>query len=288
MKTLAVILLFLFTFDSFAQTNTDLQKLVETEIGFARAAETKGTKAAFLEFIADDSIVFQPAETNGKLFWKEKIASPALLIWKPSVADISSDGNLGYTTGGWESRPNGKESKATTFGQYATVWRKESDGKFKAVLDIGVSFDKSVIKPNWSAVKDAGIGEKSPKSQVDLGMLTDIYSKKLLSSGYFNHLAADAIVLREKRQPFHGKKQAFVELEKMDKDFPPDGFLNLTAKTSKNYGNLMYSWGVYQLTLKDNSIQKWNFAQVWKFRENRWQIVLDVFTPIPPSKNNGL
>jgi hypothetical protein len=50
----------------------------------------------------------------------------------------------------------------------------------------------------------------------------------------------------------------------------------------------MYSWGVYQLTLKDNSIQKWNFAQVWKFRENRWQIVLDVFTPIPPSKNNGL
>ncbi|MES2627460.1 MAG: DUF6252 family protein, partial [Bacteroidota bacterium] len=48
------------------------------------------------------------------------------------------------------------------------------DGTFKNVLDIGVSFDKSVIKSNWNAVKDAGIGEKSPKSLVNLGMLTDI------------------------------------------------------------------------------------------------------------------
>jgi ketosteroid isomerase-like protein len=281
MKTLAAALVFLFCVNSFAQTKNDLQKLVETEIAFAKTAELKGTKAAFLEFLADDAIVFQPAETNGKLFWQEIAASPAVLVWKPSVADVSSDGNLGYTTGGWESRPGGRNSKSTAFGQYATIWRKEPDGKFKAVLDIGVSFDKSVLKSNWSAVRDAGAGEKSPKSQVDLGMLTDIYSKKLLSSGYFNHLADDAIVLREKRQPFYGKKQAFVELERLDKDFPPDGFLNLTAKTSKNYGNLMYSWGVYQLTLKDSSIAKWNFVQVWKFRENRWQIILDVFTPIP-------
>lgn len=283
MKMLAVILLFLFTFNSFAQTRMDLQKLVETEIAFAKTAEAKGTKAAFLEFRADDAIVFNPVETNGKAFWQNRPESKALLTWRPSAADISSDGNLGYTTGGWEMRPSGKNGKAATFGQYATVWRKEPDGKFKAVLDIGVSFDKSASKSEWSAVKDAGTGEKSPKTMVDLGMLTDIYSKKLLSSGYFNHLADDAIVLREKRQPFYGKKQAFVELERMDKEFPPDGFLNLTAKTSKNYGNLMYSWGVYRLTLKDNSVQKWNFAQVWKFRENRWQIVLDVLTPIPSS-----
>lgn len=284
MKTLAALLAFLFCVNAFAQTQTDLQKLVATEMAFAKTAELKGTKSAFLEFLADDGIIFVPAETSGKSFWKDRSESPAILSWSPTWADVSSDGNLGYTTGGWESRPRGKTGKATTFGQYASVWRKEPDGGFKAVLDIGVSFDKPALKTVWKAPKDAAAGEKSVKTQVDLGMLTDIYSKKLLSSGYFNHLAEDVIVLRDKRQPFVGKKQAFVEIEKLDRELPPDGFLNLSAKTSKNYGNLMYSWGVYQLTLKDKSIAKWNFAQVWKFRDNRWQIVLDVFTRIPAER----
>jgi ketosteroid isomerase-like protein len=284
MKMLAALLTFLFCVSAFAQTKIDLQKLVETEMAFARAAEAKGTKAAFLEFLADDAVIFVPAETNGKFFWKNNAESPALLAWSPVWADVSSDGNLGYTTGGWESRPKGKADQPAAFGQYASVWRREPGGNFKAVLDIGVSFDKAAAKTVWKAPNDAGAGEKTVKTQVDLGTLTDIYSKKLLSSGYFNYLADDAIVLRDKHQPFVGKKQAFVALEGLDRELPPDGFLNLTAKTSKNYGNLMYSWGVYQLTMKDNSVRKWNFAQVWKFREGRWQIVLDVFTAIPAEK----
>jgi hypothetical protein len=137
-----------------------------------------------------------------------------------------------------------------------------------------------VLQKEWSAPKDAGTGEKAPKTQVDLNVLTDIFSKKQLSSGYFDRLAEDVIVLREKHQPFIGKKEAFIGLEKLDKEFPPDGFLNLTAKTSKNYGNLMYAWGVYQLTLKDKTIKKWNFMQIWKYREGKWQIVVDVLSPL--------
>jgi len=279
-KNLLLLMMFLLSVNAFAQTKTDLQKLVETEIAFAAAAEAKGTKQAFLEFQADDGIVFNPTATNGRLFWTNAKESPALLAWKPSRADISSTGNLGYTTGGWELRPKGKTDKPAAFGQYATIWQKQADGKFKAVLDIGVSFDKSAIKPVWDAPKDAGAGEKSPKTKIDLGTLTDIFSKKNLSSGYFNHLAEDAIVLRDNHLPFYGKKQSFVELEKLDKDFPPDGFLNFNASISPNYGNMMYAWGVYQLKQKDNSVKQWNFMQMWKFRENRWQIVLDVLSPV--------
>src|SRR5689334_7511762 len=82
----------------------DLRKLVDTEQAFARAAAEKGTRAAFLEFLADDGIVFNPTEANGKLVWKARPESPALLAWNPAWADISSDGKLGYTTGGWEFR----------------------------------------------------------------------------------------------------------------------------------------------------------------------------------------
>lgn len=282
MKTLSIFFMaFLFSVNSFTQTKTELRKLVETEIAFADAAESKGTKAAFLEYLSDEAIIFRPSETNGKTFWKTQPESSALLAWRPSWADVSSDGNLGYTTGGWEFYPKGKSDKPAGFGQYATIWQKIADGSFKAVLDIGISFDKSVLKNTWSAPKDAGVGEKSVKSQVDLGTITDIFSKRQLASGYFNYLADDAIVLRDNRQPFVGQKQAFIELERLDKEFPPDGFLNLTAKTSKIYGNLMYAWGIYQLTLKDKSVKKWNFVQIWKYRGGKWQIVLDVLTQIP-------
>jgi hypothetical protein len=85
------------TKNSVQRPDTPLQKLVETEQAFARFAEEKGTKAAFLEYLADEGIVFQPTETNGKLFWKNRPDSPAWLNWSPVWADLSSDGNLGYT-----------------------------------------------------------------------------------------------------------------------------------------------------------------------------------------------
>jgi ketosteroid isomerase-like protein len=274
------LLAILFCVNAFGQVKTDLQKLVETEIAFAKTSELKGTKAAFLEFLADDGIVFNPTETNGKTFWKNRPESPALLSWKPSWADISSDGNLGYTTGGWELRPKGKTDKPAAFGQYATIWKRQPDGTFKAVIDLGISFDKTAVRSSWNAPKDAGSGEKTPKTKIDLGTLTDIFSKKQLASGYFNYLAEDAVVLRDDHQPFYGKKQAFIELEKLDKNFPPDGFLNFNSNVSNSFGNMMYAWGVYQLTQKDNSVKRWNFMQVWKFRDGKWQIVLDVLSAV--------
>ena len=280
MKKLVLILLtFLFSVNSFAQTKNELQKLVETEMAFAKMAEEKGIKNAFPEFLDDKRIIFVTPETNEKLFSQNNSESPSRLLWKLSRADVSSDGNLGYTTGGWELGQTGKINNSTIFGQYATVWQKR-DEVYKIVLEVGVPFDKSAIKPVWDSPKDAGTGEKSPKKKIDLGTLTDIFSKKQLSSGYFNYLADDVIVLRENYQPFYGKKQAFVELEKLDKEFPPDGFLTFNGNISPNYGNMIYAWGVYSLKLKDNSVKKWNFMQIWKFRENRWQIVLDVFSPV--------
>src|SRR5215210_4448509 len=107
----ALLSMFLFSVIVSAQTKTDLQKLVETEIAFAVTAEAKGTKAAFLEFLSDEAVIFRPSEINGKSFWKSQPESSALLVWKPSWADVSSDGKLGYTTGGWEFLPKGKTDK---------------------------------------------------------------------------------------------------------------------------------------------------------------------------------
>jgi ketosteroid isomerase-like protein len=289
-----VLFLFMFVGGVFGQSKTDLQKLVETEIAFAKAAETKGTRAAFLEFLADDAVVFRPGARNGKEFWQAQPESGALLAWSPAWADVSSDGNLGYTTGGWELRPKGKSDAPNAFGEYVTIWLRQPDGNFKAVLDIGISHGKPASKTavkgstaksaapsaTWKSPVDAGAGETKIESRITLNTLTDIFSKRQMSDALFRYLANDAIVLREGRMPFINKTPAFLELEKVDKDFPPDSYLNFDGNISQRYGNMMYSYGTYKLTHKDKSVSNWNFLQIWKFRENRWQIVLDIFAPL--------
>ncbi|HEY8560081.1 MAG TPA: hypothetical protein VIL74_06870 [Pyrinomonadaceae bacterium] len=269
-----------------AALKNDLRKLVETEQAFARAAAEKGTRAAFLEFLADDGIVFAPTEANGKLVWKARPESPALLAWNPAWADISSDGKLGYTTGGWEFRPNGKTDQPNGFGEYVTLWQKQSNGKYRAVLDIGISHPASTLSTApWQSPADAETGARDLKSGVNLSTLTDIFSNKSVANGYFNYLAEDCIVLRDGHAPFTGRRNAFLGLEKLDKEFPASSFLDFTGNTSQVSGNLMYIWGVYQLKAKDDSVKKWNFLQIWKNRAGKWEIVLDLFNRIPEKKS---
>lgn len=268
-----------------APVGNELQKLVETELQFARTAAEKGTRSAFLEFLADDGVIFSPTEMNGKLVWKGRPESPALLSWNPAWADISADGKFGYTTGGWEFRPKGKTDKPSGFGEYVTLWQKQPDGTFKAVLDIGIRHpSSSLTNAAWKSPSDAGSGAKTVKAGVSNAMLNDIFSNRSMANGYFNYLADDCVVLREGQMPLYGKQNAFFALEKLDKEFPDSAFLNFSASLSKIYGNLMYASGEYKLNYKDGSVKRWNFVQIWKNRGGRWLIALDIFNPIPEKK----
>src|SRR5580765_4688792 len=120
--------------------------LVAMERAFAKAAATKGTRDAFIEFLADDGIIFQPGPVNGKKFWSERQPRSGVLSWEPVFADVSRAGDLGYTTGPWEFRPNGPDDKPVAFGQYFTIWKKQADSSWKFVLDRGVSSETPIEK----------------------------------------------------------------------------------------------------------------------------------------------
>lgn len=258
----------------------DLRSLIATEKAFASTAAEKGTKSAFLSYLADDGIIFNPTEVNGKLSWKNRPESPALLAWNPVWADVSSDGKLGYTTGGWEYRPKGKTDKPSAFGEYVTIWQRQADGEFRAVLDIGISHPTNNLSSGaCNSPFDANLG-KSDGEGIDNAVFTDIFSNKSIANGYFNYLADDVVLLRDGKLPFKGKKAAFLGLESLEGAFPNSSFLKFNVNTSKVFGNMMYSWGVYSLTHKDKTVSRWNFVQVWKKRSGRWQIVLDIFNKI--------
>lgn len=265
----------------------NVKRLVATEMSFARTAALRGTKAAFLTFLDDNGVVFNPTEVNGKLSWKRRPESPALLSWHPAWADLSSDGSLGYTTGGWEYRPKGKTDKPAAFGEYLTIWKRQPAGLYRAVLDIGIEHPTSTYSTApWKSPADAGAGTKG-RGEVDKDTLQDIFSNRSVANGYFNYLADDVVLLRDGRMPFHGRKEAFLGLESMEKEFPNSSFLRFNSNVSAVYGNMMYFWGVYSLTHKDESVSRWNFVQIWKYRDAKWQIVADLFTAIPDEKKRN-
>jgi ketosteroid isomerase-like protein len=60
------------------------------------------------------------------------------LTWTPVHADIAASGDLGYTYGTFEFRAKDKDGKPVSdLGKYVTIWKKQPDGAWKVVLDMG-------------------------------------------------------------------------------------------------------------------------------------------------------
>jgi ketosteroid isomerase-like protein len=118
-------------------------KLMQTDAEFSRAAQTRGVGEAFAAYAAENATMMPVGESPAvgraairKEF--EGLPAEATLTWKPFAADVAGSGDLGYTLGDYEYRAPGPDGKmATHYGKYCTVWKKQADGRWKWVADIG-------------------------------------------------------------------------------------------------------------------------------------------------------
>ncbi|MBK9757037.1 MAG: DUF4440 domain-containing protein [Nannocystis sp.] len=107
--------------------------VVKAERAFSERSLERGMKAAFLDNLAVDAVVFGPGPTPGRAYYEAQRDVGARLSWTPSYAEVSRGGDLGYTTGLYtQARADG-----TDFGHYVSVWRKQADGRWKVVADGG-------------------------------------------------------------------------------------------------------------------------------------------------------
>lgn len=269
------VILLLLTLNVFAQT--DLTKLVETEKTFAQTALEKGTKTAFLEFLADDGVLFHPDRVNGKESWKNRPDSPALLVWTPEFADISANGVIGYTTGPWEFRPNGKNDSPTAFGHFVSVWQRQQNGNYKVVLDIGISHEKVSLANDWKPSTQTPNSDEKKSSAADISAyFFELADSAGFEKAYKTYLADDVRLYREGKLPISGKKNALDEIKK---------FKNKIKFNKRSMfigaGNLGYLSNSYTVLDKSGKeLEKGNFLQIWRLRKGKWEIVLDLFSPI--------
>ena len=117
--------------------------LMKTDADFSDVAQRRGIGEAFAAYAAENATMMPMGENPAvgraairKEF--EGMSAEARLVWKPFAADVSRSGDLGYTLGTYEYRAPGPDGKtATHYGKYCTVWKKQPDGSWKWVADIG-------------------------------------------------------------------------------------------------------------------------------------------------------
>jgi ketosteroid isomerase-like protein len=93
----------------------------------------------FMGFIGDDAYM---CDLSGKWMhgkdaikadWTKALADPTFkLSWTIDSAEVSKAGDLGYTRGTFQGSQGGNAFS----GGYATVWKKDKDGKWRAAVDI--------------------------------------------------------------------------------------------------------------------------------------------------------
>lgn len=117
-------------------------ELVMTDRAFCAAAAAD-TAQAFYDFMVDDA-VWLPTGSEpvlGREAVRDTLRqSPgARLVWEPQAADVARSGELGYTWGLYQVQdigPDGRQ-RVLSRGKYTTIWRRQRDGSWRAVLDIG-------------------------------------------------------------------------------------------------------------------------------------------------------
>jgi ketosteroid isomerase-like protein len=123
--------------------NVDIEKvkkeLMNADLEFSKLSVDKGKNLAFSEYIHPDGVLLRsngmPLKGKATLDSMQQLSPDTgyTLKWKPLYVDASQSGEIGYTYGIWQM----STKDTSMMGTYATVWKKDSNGRWKFILDTG-------------------------------------------------------------------------------------------------------------------------------------------------------
>ena len=277
-----VVIAIVMCFAGQVSAQSPLQEMVKTEQAFSKMAEEKNTRDAFLAFIADDGLLFRPGAVNGKKWLLEHPSSPPpdkkpLLAWQPSFAGMSASGDMGFTTGPWEFKADVKDEKPSGYGHFVTVWKKQADGTWKFVVDLGISHPQSGGPQTlWQpAESDKKTSFTAVDTTRELQALLDRDGK--YATDRFPFFAAREIRLyRPGNLPYIGGQAASDALAKTKGHIAWQPIGGDVARA----GDLGYTRGTYEITDDTKKVtEKGSYLRIWRKVDGAWRIVMDVANP---------
>ena len=261
-----------------------LTQMVEAERAFAARALVVGWKAAFLEYFADGAIGFDSG--NVGLARDQVGANPDppkdhRLIWEPRYGDVAASGEIGYLTGPVRSilpsRDNGRPRHST----YTSIWKRERNGNFKVVIDVGVNtpsavpfaagFTRAVSANRFTGDYD----DTTPPLSAADGVLNSAL-RTGQAAAYRGRLAPGARFNRQNTLPIVGERNVTPWLASQPAYAAADSRYAEAARS----GDLGYTWGTYAIGPRQKPTQQGFYVRIWERERNgQWKIAMDVLQP---------
>jgi ketosteroid isomerase-like protein len=267
-------------------------ELVNTERAFAKLAVERGVRDSFITYFADDGVGFSPQPYKVKETLSQSPAPATrpttVLNWAPIYGDIAQAGDLGWNTGPFVVEDISPEKKPTRHGMFFSVWKKQSDGNWRVVVDLGGATPAAVAPLNAPFRAARRMSSKRPAASVNVeeevaGLLKlerELFATAKASSlgqAYKKWLSDDARVHRPNAMPTVGKDalQAWLAQQTMTLSGEP-----IKADVARS-GDLGYAYGSYELG--GAKPERGYYARVWKRdAKGQWRIVMDVVNAAPP------
>lgn len=122
-------------------------ELMEVDRAFANSMAEGGLDAWVGHFAPEGAMISGQGEITGEPYIRAAMApifsdSTVVFTWSPDRARVAESGELGYTIGDYRiSRRDSTGQLAETLdrGKYVSIWRRQPDGTWKVVADIGSS-----------------------------------------------------------------------------------------------------------------------------------------------------
>jgi ketosteroid isomerase-like protein len=138
----AFILMLLFSCDSGISNRMNIENIMRTDRHYSAISAEDGMNASFLSMFDSSGTLLRrnhyPVEgiqAIRKLLLAEEDTS-FTLTWEPVKAVVAQSGELGYSYGIYLVTSQTTHMKIGE-GTYATIWKKDRKGDWKAVLDTG-------------------------------------------------------------------------------------------------------------------------------------------------------
>jgi ketosteroid isomerase-like protein len=256
--------------------------ILDLEARFYQTGQEQGARVAFLTYLADDAIGFEPEPVNAKKLWEARAETPMSFKWQPLFVGVSQSCDFAYTTGPSELRKRKEDEKPFGYGQYVTIWKKRSDGEWKVAVDLG------------GPVPGPRKVEEAPEVLVDFAErpADELAAPKKLRQAekWFADTAAT-----DSTGAIVGSSNPYIRVHRGGV-FPAYGREAATLMLSVRRGSLKierlggaisaakdfaYSYGKYTLEMSQ-TLERGHYLQIWRTGpKGEWRLVLDHHTPLP-------
>ncbi len=260
----------------------DLQAMINTEKAFIEMAKTQNRRDAFLYFLADSAVTQGPSgPVKGKTPIQQQAINDDWLKWEVAYSDIAGSGDFGFNTGPWEFRANRTDQKPVAYGEFNSVWKKQTDSTWKNVLDIGISHGAPVTPVKWYTTNNPMVSTKPISKNMGEAIAAESAFQKELAKdwkgAYHRFVSAEAHLMVAGQLPFVGASMLDAYLFAC----PAQRMANVLGTETATSGDLGYVYGTTDVSLAKEGkmeMRKATFVRVWKFERGEWKIVLDVLT----------